>query len=115
MRELDASEAGGASAEGRSAVLNDKARLAVDQESGLVRQAEMTSADLHDGQGGEAMIQGEDGEAYYADNAYDSLARCEKLNELGMASRTRSLTRSTATAGRSTGKSGSTIMCDWER
>ena len=31
-----------------------KAHLAVDEESGLVRQAEMTSADLHDSQRGEA-------------------------------------------------------------
>ena len=37
-----------------------KAHLAVDEESGLVRQAEMTSADLHDSQRGEAMIQGDE-------------------------------------------------------
>ena len=36
-----------------------KAHLAVDEESGLVRQAEITSADLHDSQRGEAMIQGD--------------------------------------------------------
>src|SRR5271165_6933262 len=34
-----------------------KAHLAVDEASGIVRQAEMTSADLHDSQRGEAMIQ----------------------------------------------------------
>ena len=33
-----------------------KAHLAVDKESGLVRQAEMTSADLHPSQRGQAMI-----------------------------------------------------------
>ena len=45
-----------------------KAHLAVDEESGLVRQAEMTSADLHDSQRAEAMIQGDEA-AYYADKA----------------------------------------------
>jgi transposase, IS5 family len=46
----------------------DKAHLAVDQDSQLIRQAEMTSADLHDSQRGEAMIQGDE-EADYADKA----------------------------------------------
>jgi hypothetical protein len=32
----------------------------VDEESGVVRQAEMTSADLHDSQRGEALIQGDE-------------------------------------------------------
>jgi IS5 family transposase len=41
-----------------------KAHLAVDAESDLVRQAEMTSADLHDSQRGEALIQGDEA-AYY--------------------------------------------------
>ncbi|MGQ0444084.1 MAG: transposase [Beijerinckiaceae bacterium] len=45
-----------------------KAHLAVDEDSGGVRQAEMTSADLHDSQRGEAMIQGDE-EAYYAGKA----------------------------------------------
>jgi transposase, IS5 family len=60
-----------------------KAHLAVDEESGLVRQAEMTSADLHDSQRGEAMIQGDEA-AYYADKAYDSQALRDKLGELGI-------------------------------
>ena len=38
-----------------------KAHLAVDEESGVVRQAEMSSADLHDSQRGLAMIQGDEG------------------------------------------------------
>ena len=46
-----------------------KAHLAVDEESGVVRQAEMTSADLHDSQRGEALIQGDE-KAYCADKAY---------------------------------------------
>jgi IS5 family transposase len=60
-----------------------KAHLAVDEESGLVRRAEMTSADLHDSQRGEALIQGDE-QAYYADKAYDSQALRDKLNELGI-------------------------------
>lgn len=60
-----------------------KAHLAVDEESGLVRQAEMTSADLHDSQRGEAMIQGDEA-AYYADKAYDSQALRARLAELGI-------------------------------
>ena len=64
-----------------------KAHLAVDEESGLVRQAEMTSADLHDSQRGEAMIQGDEA-AYYADDkAYDSQALRDKLGELGIEDR----------------------------
>ena len=60
-----------------------KAHLAVDEESGIVRQAEMTSADLHDSQRGEAMIQGDE-QAYYADKAYDSQALREKLDDKGI-------------------------------
>ena len=61
-----------------------KAHLAVDEASDLVRQAEMTSADLHDSQRGEAMIQGDE-EAYYADKAYDSRALREALKARGIA------------------------------
>ena len=60
-----------------------KARLAVDEESDLVRQAEMTSADLHDSQRGEAMIQGDE-EACYADKAYDGRALREALRARGI-------------------------------
>jgi IS5 family transposase len=63
-----------------------KAHLAVDEESGVVRQAEMTSADLHDSQRGEAMIQGDE-KAYYADKAYDSRALRDKLTSLGIEDR----------------------------
>ena len=63
-----------------------KAHLAVDEESGVVRQAEMTSADLHDSQRGEAMIQGDE-KAYYADKAYDSRALRAKLAEMGIEDR----------------------------
>lgn len=60
-----------------------KAHLAVDEGSGVVRQAEMTSADLHDSQRGEAMIQGDEA-AYYGDKAYDSKALRDKLAEQGI-------------------------------
>jgi transposase, IS5 family len=51
-----------------------------------VRQAEMTSADMHDTQRGEAMIQGDEA-AYYADKAYDSQGLRDKLGELGIEDR----------------------------
>ena len=60
-----------------------KAHLAVDEESGVMRQAEMTSADLHDSQRGLAMIQGDE-QAYYGDKAYDSQALRDKLKEKGI-------------------------------
>jgi IS5 family transposase len=60
-----------------------KAHIAVDEESDLIRQAEMTSADLHDSQRGEAMIQGDE-EAYYADKAYDSKGLRNTLAEKGV-------------------------------
>jgi IS5 family transposase len=63
-----------------------KAHLAVDEESELVRQAEMTSADLHDSQRGAAMIQGDE-QAYYADKAYDSRGLRDALGEKGIADR----------------------------
>jgi len=63
-----------------------KAHLAVDEGSGGVRQAEMTSADLHDSQRGEALIQGDE-IADYADKAYDSQALRAKLAELGIEDR----------------------------
>jgi transposase, IS5 family len=48
-----------------------KAHLAVDEGSGLARQAQMTSANLHYGRMAEALIQGDE-EGYFADKAYDS-------------------------------------------
>jgi len=55
-----------------------KAHLAVDEESGLVRQAEMTSANVHDSRLGETLIQGDE-QGYFADRAYDSQALRETL------------------------------------
>ena len=48
-----------------------KAHLAVNEGSGLVRQAEMTSANVHDFCLAEALIQG-DVQGYFADKAYAS-------------------------------------------
>lgn len=51
--------------------------------SGIVRQAEVTSGDLHDSQRGEALIQGDE-KAYYADKAYDGAALRDRLKALGI-------------------------------
>ena len=55
-----------------------KAHLAVDEESGLVREALMTPANVHDSRLGEALIQGDE-QGYFADRAYDSQALRETL------------------------------------
>jgi transposase, IS5 family len=60
-----------------------KAHLAVDEESGLVRQAEMTSANVHDSRLAEALIQGDE-QGYFADKAYDSQAFRERLEARGL-------------------------------
>ena len=49
----------------------------------VTRLAEMSSADLHDSQRGEAMIQGDE-QAYYGDKAYDSKALRATLTEQGI-------------------------------
>jgi len=48
-----------------------KAHIAVDQDSGLIRDAILTGADIHDSLAGPALVQGDE-EAVYADKAYDS-------------------------------------------
>ncbi|WP_371349396.1 IS5 family transposase [Ancylobacter sp. IITR112] len=63
-----------------------KAHLAGDGESGLIRQAQMSSADLHDSQMAAALIQGDE-DAYYADKAYDSQALRDELTERGIKDR----------------------------
>jgi IS5 family transposase len=60
-----------------------KAHLAVDEESGLVRQAEMTSANVHDFCLAEALIQGDE-QGYFADKAYSSQAFREALGRRGL-------------------------------
>ena len=60
-----------------------KAHLAVDEGSGLVRQAEMTSANVHDFRLAEALIQGDE-QGYFADKAYSSQAFRETLERRGL-------------------------------
>ncbi len=60
-----------------------KGHLAVDQGSGLVRQAEMTSANVHDSRLGETLVQGDE-QAVFADRAYDSQAFRESLRRRGI-------------------------------
>jgi len=55
----------------------------VDEESGLARQAEMTSANVHDSRLGEALIQGDE-QGFFADRAYDSQALRESLERRGL-------------------------------
>jgi transposase, IS5 family len=63
-----------------------KAHVAVDQDSGLVRQAVMTPADVHDRVKADELVQGDE-EAVYADKAYEDAARRERLKARGIASR----------------------------
>ena len=51
-----------------------KAHAAVDEGSGIVREAVMTPADVHDSVPADDLVQGDEG-AVYADKAYDSEAR----------------------------------------
>jgi IS5 family transposase len=57
--------------------------LAVDEGRGLVRQAEMTSANVHDSCLAEALIQGDE-QGYSADKAYGSQAFREALERRGL-------------------------------
>ena len=79
-----------------------KAHLAVDEESGLVRQAEMTSANVHDSSLADALIQGDE-QGYFADKAYSSQAFRERLEGRGRGRR-RGLARSAPPPARSLAK-----------
>jgi IS5 family transposase len=63
-----------------------KAHAAVDEGSGLVRRASMTSADVHDSVAADGLVQGDE-EAVYADKAYDSAERRAGLRARGIAPR----------------------------
>jgi transposase, IS5 family len=63
-----------------------KAPAAVDEGSGLVRRASMTSADVHDSVKADGLVQGDE-EAVYADKAYDSAERRAGLRARGIAPR----------------------------
>src|ERR671927_669779 len=60
-----------------------KAHAAVDEGSGLVREAVMTPADVHDSVPADGLVQGDE-EAVYADKAYDDAARRKRLRERGI-------------------------------
>lgn len=60
-----------------------KAHIAVDQGSGIIRGAILSSADLHDSQAGPALVQGDE-EAVYADKAYDSQKFRDALAKVGI-------------------------------
>jgi transposase, IS5 family len=55
----------------------------VDEDSGFVRQAEMTRANVHDSRLAEALIQGDE-QGYFADKAYDSQAFRGRLERRGL-------------------------------
>jgi len=59
-----------------------KAHLATDEGSDLIREAIMTSAQLHDSQVCDALIQGDEA-AVYADKAYDDSKRRARLKATG--------------------------------
>jgi IS5 family transposase len=60
-----------------------KAHVAIDQGSGIIRDAIISGADLHDSQVGPALVQGDE-EAVYADKAYDSRKFRDALAEAGI-------------------------------
>lgn len=60
-----------------------KGHVAVDEGSGLVRQAVMTPADVHDSLKADELVQGDEA-AVYADKAYDSEARRADLKGRGI-------------------------------
>jgi transposase, IS5 family len=60
-----------------------KAHAAVDEGSGIVREAVMTPADVHDSVPADGLVQGGEA-AVYADKAYDSEARRAGLRERGV-------------------------------
>ncbi len=60
-----------------------KAHVGIDQESGLIRAAILTGADLHDSLAGPSLVQGDEG-AVYADKAYDSRKFRDALADAGI-------------------------------
>lgn len=60
-----------------------KAHVAVDQGSGLIRKALLTSAKVNDSEMGDELICGDE-QMVYADKGYDSNARRERLKSMGI-------------------------------
>jgi IS5 family transposase len=69
-----------------SSTFGYKAHVAVDEKSGLVRDALLTPANVNETVVADDLIQGDEG-AVYADKAYDSHARSELLKKLGIKNR----------------------------
>lgn len=67
---------------GRRYHFGDKAHLAIDQGSGLVREALLTPANVNDTEPADQLIQGDE-EAVYADQAYDTRRRRAALKASG--------------------------------
>ncbi len=63
-----------------------KAHIGTDEGSDLIRRAIMTSAQIHDSQACDALIQGDE-TAVYADKAYDDAKRRERLKDRGIEAR----------------------------
>ncbi|MCB1833204.1 MAG: IS5 family transposase, partial [Geminicoccaceae bacterium] len=63
-----------------------KAHAAVDEGSGIIRQLVTTSAQIHDSQACDALVQGDEA-AVYADKAYDDAGRRKRLKDQGIAPR----------------------------
>ena len=63
-----------------------KAHAAADEGSGIIRQLVTTSAQIHDSQACDALVQGDEG-AVYADKAYDDARRRKRLKDQGIAPR----------------------------
>jgi IS5 family transposase len=63
-----------------------KAHLAVDQGSGLIRRAELTSAKVYESQAADALVCGDEG-AVYADKAYEHKDRRRRLRAIGIKDR----------------------------
>lgn len=71
---------------GRNRYFGYKAHLAVDQGSGLIREARLTSAKTYESEVADALIQGDEG-AVYADKAYEHKGRRQRLKALGIKDR----------------------------
>ena len=72
--------------QGRAWHYGYKAHLGVDQDSGLVRDAELTPAKIYESLVADALIQGDE-RAVYADKAYEHKERRKRLKALGIKDR----------------------------
>ena len=71
---------------GRASHFGYKAHVAVDEGSGLIRDAELTSAKTSESEAADDLIQGDEG-AVYADKAYENKHRRRRLKAAGIKDR----------------------------